>query len=367
MSKAAELAALIANVNKGSTLGNKNFIINGAQNVAQRATSSTGLGGSSGYYVTDRNKLVFSTSGRLTMEQVADGPSGFLNATKLSCTTADTSIGAGENFLFSQYLEGQNLQSLKKGTSDAVPITVSFYVKGNASATYGMEIYDLDNTRSISTTFDVTTGWTRVEKTFAGDTSGALDDDNNASLAIFLWLHAGSDSNSGTLNTSWNSVTAANRTDSNNTSFFDSTSRTFFITGWQMEIGEKATEFEHINDLGIELAKCQRYYLKRLAGSAYSYWGSGNNASTSAARLHQNFPVEMNHIPVLETSAASTFYVYSVDTVALSDVPTINNPSVWGSAVTFPTGASGLTAGRGANAIANNSAGTAFLAFESEL
>ena len=366
MSKAAELAALIANVNKGSTLATKNFIINGAQNVAQRGTSSTGLGGSSGYYVTDRNKLVFSTSGRLTMEQVADGPSGFLNATKLSCTTADTSIGASENFLFSQYFEGQNLQSLKKGTSDAVPITVSFYVKGNASATYGMEIYDLDNTRSISTTFDVTTGWTRVEKTFAGDTTGALDDDNAASLAIFLWLHAGSDSNSGTLNTSWNSVTAANRVDSNNTSFFDSTSRTFFITGWQMEIGEKATEFEH-EPFETTLRKCQRYYLKRLAGSAYSYWAAGHNATHAAARLHQNFPVEMNHIPVLETSAASTFYVYSVDTVDLSDVPTINNPSVWGSAVTFPTASSGLTAGRGANAIANNSAGTAFLAFESEL
>ena len=306
MSKAAELAALIANVNHGSSLGSKNFIINGAQNVAQRGTSSTGLGGSTGYFVTDRNKLVFSTSGRLTMEQVADGPSGFLNATKLSCTTADTSIGAGENFLFSQYFEGQNLQSLKKGTSDAVPITVSFYVKGNASATYGMEIYDLDNTRSISTTFDVTTGWTRVEKTFAGDTTGALDDDNNASLAIFLWLHAGSDSNSGTLNTSWNSVTAANRLDSNNTSFFDSTSRTFFITGWQMEIGEKATEFEN-EPFETTLRKCQRYYLKRLAGSAYSYWAAGHNATHAAARFHQNFPVEMNHIPVLETSAASTF------------------------------------------------------------
>ena len=365
MSKAAELAALIANVNKGSSLAAKNFVINGAQNVAQRGTSSTGLGGSSGYYVTDRNKLVFSTSGRLTMEQVADGPSGFLNATKLSCTTADTSIGAGENFLFSQYFEGQNLQSLKKGTSDAVPITVSFYVKANSSATYGMEVYDLDNTRSISTTFDVTTGWTRVEKTFAGDTTGALDDDNNASLAIFLWLHAGSDSNSGTLNTSWNSVTAANRTDSNNTSFFDSTSRTFFITGWQMEIGEKATEFEH-EPFETTLRKCQRYYLKRLAGSAYSYWAAGHNATHAAARLSQNFPVEMNHIPVLETSAASTFYVYSVDTVDLSDVPTINNPSVWGSAVTFPTASSGLTAGRGANAIANATT-SAYLAFESEL
>ena len=38
MSKAAELAALIANVNKGSSLAAKNFVINGAMNVAQRGS-----------------------------------------------------------------------------------------------------------------------------------------------------------------------------------------------------------------------------------------------------------------------------------------------------------------------------------------
>lgn len=307
MTKARELADLIANVNHGSSLSNKNFIINGAQNVAQRGTSSTGLGGSSGYFVTDRNKLVFSTSGRLTMEQVADSPSGFLNSTKLSCTTADTSIGAGENFLFSQYFEGQNLQSLKKGTSDAVPITVSFYVKGNASATYGMEIYDLDNTRSISTTFDVTTGWTRVEKTFAGDTTGALDDDNNASLAIFLWLHAGSDSNSGTLNTSWNSVTAANRTDSNNTSFFDSTSRTFFITGWQMEIGEKATEFEH-EPFSVTLQKAQRYHYNLTHSATDVPIGTAIYYNSSQVNVIVPFPVTMRAVPTLNVTSATSYY-----------------------------------------------------------
>ena len=49
MTKARELADLIANVNNGSSLANKNFIINGAMNVAQRGTSSTGLGASAGY------------------------------------------------------------------------------------------------------------------------------------------------------------------------------------------------------------------------------------------------------------------------------------------------------------------------------
>ena len=367
MSKAAELAALIANVNKGSTLATKNFIINGAQNVAQRGTSSTGLGGSTGYYVTDRNKLVFSTSGRLTMEQVADGPSGFLNATKLSCTTADTSIGASENFLFSQYFEGQNLQSLKKGTSDAVPITVSFYVKGNASATYGMEIYDLDNTRSISTTFDVTTGWTRVEKTFAGDTTGALDDDNNASLAIFLWLHAGSDSNSGTLNTSWNSVTAANRTDSNNTSFFDSTSRTFFITGWQMEIGEKATEFEH-EPFETSFLKASRYYHRITYdnGSNRAFTG-GYNLSTTQAIANHTYPVPMRTRPTaIETNGTASDYDVAHTNTATncSAVPSYNEATIFGTSI-VGTVSSGLTAGQGSQLRLKNSG--AYLAWSAEL
>ena len=47
MSKAAELANLIGNINMGSGGVNRNVIINGAMNVAQRGTSSTGIGGSS--------------------------------------------------------------------------------------------------------------------------------------------------------------------------------------------------------------------------------------------------------------------------------------------------------------------------------
>ena len=44
MSKAAELAALIANVNNGSSLANKNLIINGGMTVSQRSTSEARSG-----------------------------------------------------------------------------------------------------------------------------------------------------------------------------------------------------------------------------------------------------------------------------------------------------------------------------------
>jgi len=302
MSKAAELAALIANVNKGSSLGSKNFVINGAQNVAQRGTSSTGIGASSGYFTTDRLYLsVGNTAGRLTMEQVADGPSGFANCTKLSCTTADTSIASNEFLVLSNALEGQDLQSLKKGTANAVPITVSFYVKGNASATYTVELRDTDNSRRNSQEFSVTTDWTRVEKTFVGDTTGTLDDDNARSLVIQIFLHAGSDFTGGTHTDDVWHTTANQVVGDSNTSFFDSTNRTFFITGWQMEIGEKATEFEH-EPYCTTLTKCQRYYQYQ---DIYFDKGGSYSSGGDALAYYYNTPFTefMRQAPTLSASA----------------------------------------------------------------
>jgi|TARA_Y100000289_G_scaffold65917_1_gene80676 hypothetical protein len=367
MSKAAELAALIANVNKGSSLAAKNFIINGAQNVAQRGTSSTGIGASSGYFTTDRMQIVSeNTAGRLTMEQVADGPDGFANCTKLTCTTADTSIASNEALILNQNIEGQNLQSLKKGTSDAVPVTVSFYVKANASATYTIELKSGDGgtNRMNSHEFSVTTGWTRITKTFVGDTSQALDDDNNTSIQFNLWLHAGSDYTGGTHTDNVWHTTNNQRVGDSQTSFFDSTSRTFFITGIQMELGEKATEFE-TEPFETTLRKCQRYYTKYQAGSAYSYLGSGQASSATTARIVFQFPTEMNHAPALEQSANNTMNVYATDSEAFSADAAINHPSTHSSAITC-TVSSGLTAKAGASVVANNST-SAYLAFESEL
>ena len=68
------------------------------------------------------------------MAQIADGPAGFANCMKLTTTTADTSIAAGEIFrLAARRFEGQDVQQLQKGTATAKQVTVSFYVKGNAN------------------------------------------------------------------------------------------------------------------------------------------------------------------------------------------------------------------------------------------
>jgi len=276
MSKAAELANLIGNINAGGGGVNKNVIINGAMNVAQRGTSSTGVGASDGYFVCDRWKIAQNSfAGRLTMTQDSSAPSGFANSTKLACTTTDTSIAAGELLLFRQIIEGQNLQAFAKGTSDAKPFAVSFYVKGNASATYVCELEDTDNSRTVSKSFSVTTDWTRVELSFPADTTGAFDDDNAASLQFQIWLHAGSTWSSGTLNSSaFASTTNANRA-VGISSFFDSTDRTFFITGVQLEVGQNPTEFE-TEPFERTLAKCERYYQRWQAGQTYDYVCNGS-------------------------------------------------------------------------------------------
>ena len=256
MSKAAELASLASA--SETALSNRNIIINGAMQISQRSVSETGLGAASGYFTLDRWLMNPTSAGRFTMTQTADGPSGFANCLKLDCTTADTSIAADELVLLTQKFEGQDLQQIKKGTSDAELITVSFYVKANAAFTFGLELFDIDNTRQITKLFATTTGWVRHELTFPADTTGAFDDNNANSFHLQFLLHAGSNYTSGTLNTAaWTSNTNANRA-AGIGSFYSSTDNNFFITGIQMEVGPVATPFEH-RSYGQELALCERY------------------------------------------------------------------------------------------------------------
>jgi len=318
MSKAAELANLIGNINAGGGGVNRNVIINGAMNVAQRGTSTTGLGGDGANYSTVDRFYTYAngTAGRFTMTQDSSAPDGFANSLKLACTTADTSIAAAEQLLLAQVIEGQNLQHLNKGTSSALPVAVSFYVKGNASATYMCALIDNDNSRMSTKRFSVTTDWTRITINVPADTTGTLDDDNAGSFNLNFYLHAGSNLTGGTYTEStWGASTDANRA-VGISSFFDSTSRTFFITGVQLEVGQNPTEFEH-EPYERTLAKCQRYFQKSIdyndseshEGVATAYGGS--NLRTQMQKL----PVTMRSQPTL-TLADGQWYSGSWETGA---------------------------------------------------
>ena len=360
MSRAAELAKVGV---IGSTLptisesltnrqigGRRNMLINGAMKVAQRgtATSAGALGDAVEMGNIDRYKIeAGSTAGRFTMEQTAitDLP-GFANAMELTCTTADTSIAAGEFIILAQYLEGQDVQQMSKGTSSAEVVTVSFYVKGNAAAVHTLELRDNDNSRFNSQEFPVTTDWVRITRTFVGDTSGAFDDDIALSLKVNIWLHAGSTYTGGThVSNAWG-TTANTRVGDNQTSFVDATSRNLFITGYQVEIGSVATPFEH-RSFDEELILCFRYFYKH----TISYL-SGYCPNTTRADIALQFPCEMRVAPTAFTAVGTPAHLAiqnEATATTCNSAVTVNFPdnvTSSGSRIQGHVG-SGLTVGNG--------------------
>ena len=192
----------------------KNIIQNGDMSIAQRATSVTGITGN-GYHTIDRMFLGLTSAGTWTQSQSTDVPTGqgFAKSLKMDNTTADGSLSAGDNCIIQIRSEGQNLQYLKKGTSSAESITVSFWVYATKTGTNICELYDTDNTRQISQAYTISSSntWEKKTLTFAGDTTGAFGNDNGVSLTLLFWLAAGSNFSSGTLSTTWTSATNANR------------------------------------------------------------------------------------------------------------------------------------------------------------
>ena len=329
--------------------GNRNLIINGAMQVAQRATTATGVGGTNGVYPTlDRYRFIIggSSTGRFTMSQEADGPVGFANSLKMACTTADTSIAADERMFLQYKIEAQDCQAIGKGETGAKPITVSFYVKGNAAKTYGLEVFESNSSRQCTKLFNVTTDWTRVVLTFPADVddgSSPIPDTNAEGIVLQWQLHAGSNFTSGTLNSSaFADSVNANRAGGID-SFYSSTSNTFFITGIQLEVGETATDFEH-RLYGDELAKCQRYCVDLTPTSAPYIPGTGAvpHNNTAVAVTHVALPVTMRASPSVSITTASDYSLYDGTTFTCNAVA-VNGLSANGGGINFGV-ASGLTA-----------------------
>ena len=350
---------------RAQSLPNRNVIINGAMQVAQRATTVASIGTSSGYFTIDRFRLACNTGGRLTMSQDTSVPAGkgFGNSLKLDCTTADTSLAASELLTLNHRIEGQNLQGFAKGTSDAKSFAVSFYCKGNANATYVLEMQDKDNDRQISKTFNVTTSWAKVTLIFPPDTIGAFDNDNAESMQFQIWLTAGSTYTDGTINSNaWASTTNANRVGSGTTNFLDSTARTFFITGLQLEVGDTATEFEH-ESFERTLDKCRRYTFVMGGDGVYERYAVGYNQSSTQARCVTYYPTTMRANPT--TSKTDPLIVASKDSPQTVNSISVDYNSKTVGHIQYNV-SSGLSAGEGCHIVANNNANSR-LTFDAEL
>ena len=280
----------------------RNIIINGDMSIAQRATTATGLGnGDNGYHTCDRwfFQETGSPTGEFTMSQDTDVPTGqgFAKSLKMDCTTAQGSLGSGDGFNIQQRFEGQNLQYLKKGTSSAESFTLSFWVKSNKTGTYVATFLDQDNTRQIakSYTIDTANTWEKKTLTYAGDTTGTFDNDNGGSLYLIFYLSAGTDYTSGTLSTSWEAGTNANRA-VGQVNLADNTANEWFITGVQLEAGTTASDFEFL-PYDVNLQRCERYF--RIHNTA-----NGTCSSTTQMQFAIVFDPEMRASPSISGSGS---------------------------------------------------------------
>ena len=277
----------------------RNIFINGDQSIAQRSTS-TSSANTQAYHCTDRWFNVGMSIGTWTISQSTDVPTGqgFAKSLKYDCTTAEASPSAGDQLHLSQRIEGQNLQYLLKGTSSAKSLTLSFWVKTNKTGTYQVNLRDKDNTRIIGKTYAVSSAdtWEKKILTFAGDTTGAFDNDNASSLECEWFLGAGSTYTSGAVPTSWEAESAGDRAAGLTVNLGDSTSNEWYITGVQLEAGQVASDFEFL-PFDINRERCLRYFYRSRNESNGTVWfGSMTNAALGCT--HQ-FPVIMRATPTM--------------------------------------------------------------------
>jgi hypothetical protein len=267
--------------------------------IAQRSTSVASIT-TSGYYTVDRWNLSLSSLGTWTMSQDTDVPTGqgFAKSLKLDCTTADAAPAASDYAFLLYNIEGQNLQYLKKGTANAESLTLSFWVKSNKIGTYIIEVDDNDNQRNINKSYTINSAntWEKKTITFAGDTTGALDNDNASSLRMYWWLGVGTDWSSGTLATTWESTVNANRA-VGQVNLADDTANDFYITGVQLEAGTTASDFEFL-PVDVNLARCQRYF--QVLDGSFCMHGTGGLA---AANYYRNL-VQMRASPTATRTTA---------------------------------------------------------------
>jgi len=178
----------------------------------------------------------------------------------MTCTTGQASPGATDNVKIVYFIEGQDAQHLDYGTTNAKTMTLSFWVRSTKTGTGTLELIQEDNSDrqySASYTINATNTWEYKTITIPGDTSGLINNDSGRGLDLIWWLNSGSTFTGGSQG-GWRAIVNSNR-NSDNLTIGSTNDDEFFLTGVQLEVGTRATPFEH-RSYSDELQRCQRYY-----------------------------------------------------------------------------------------------------------
>ena len=297
-------------------LGNRNIIINGAFQVAQRATSASAT---SGYGTVDRFVLNYSgqdagldqSQHALTSSDTGPWAEGFRYSYHITNGNQTSGAGAGDRIVVGTALEGQDIcTSGWNYLSSSSYITLSFWVKSTVTQNfYGYLIA----TDSPSYLYPFETGsmtantWYKITKTIPGNTNLTINNDNGSGLEIELTPFIGTNyTASGVTLNQWNAAGSWNeRTPDQTSTWYTTNDAQFELTGVQLEVGSVVTPFEH-RSFADELRRCQRYY-QVLRGALT---GVGANANS----------IRAVYAPIVNFRASPT--------ITGSNPVTFNNPGV---------------------------------------
>lgn len=298
MSKQNELVNLARTGASGG--GSKNMVINGDMRIDQRNSGSAVSSHNANLFPVDRFRCLENTDGSVSMQRVADAPTGFEYSLKFTVTGTDTSLTTNQFTRALHPIEGHNISHLNWGTSNAKTCTLSFHVKSSVAGQYYINIFNNAANRSMvkGYTIDAANTWEKKEITIIGDQTGTWETGNLAGIYIGWSQGSGPTYHTTTLDAYQGSFVMVK---SDQTNLTATSSATWQLTGVQFELGEKATDFEH-RSYADELAKAQRYYYKLPINSYGPYlcqYVSSNRFS------HFWHPVPMRAVPTSTTTISS--------------------------------------------------------------
>ena len=303
-------------------LGNRNLIINGAMQVAQRGTSSS----VDGYSTIDRFRTANSANNENPSQAQVDVASGttpytlgFRKAFKLTNGNQTGGVSNADADVAIRYsVEAQDLaQSGWNHKSTSSFITLSFWVKASVAQNYYGYFLTLDGTTRIypfetgSLTADT---WTKVTKIIPGNSILDVTNDNGEGLRIEWRPYTGTNkTDSGVTLNAWATFASATRTPVSPTGWYTTNDATFEITGVQLEVGSVATDFEH-RSFAQELALCQRYFYMHASGAESSSTGAqapiglGYGYTSSDCYLVVKYPVTMRAYPSMSKVVGTDYF-----------------------------------------------------------
>ena len=288
-----------------NNLSNRNLIINGAMLVAQRGTTS----GSSSYQTVDRFALDAASEDETPTQSqvaVASGTTpytlGFRKAFKITNGNQTSGAGTSDEISFDYRFESQDIaNSGWNYTSASSYITLSFWIKSSVAQDFKFYLkteYGTEKGYPMATGSLSADTWTKITKTIPGHADLQFDNTNAKGLSIEFFPFIGTDKTASVTDNAWMTYSGSTRVNDCTTTWYTTNDATLEFTGFQLEVGDVATDFEH-RSYGTELARCQRYYWQNLKNTYLFQYGETHK------RIEIYFPVPMRTTPTYDHSGGS--------------------------------------------------------------